>query len=111
MSEQEMQFADPDWQPRQAGTPTNQAFLRPVNIPAAARRASSPPDANEQGYRGYAGVEYAEMGEQAQPHRGYLRPQPSRRRSLSPLLWIGIVIFALIFIVGLAQGYQVSNGF
>lgn len=111
MSEQEMQFADPDWQPRQAGTPTNQARSQPVNIPAAAQRVSFPADANEQGYRGYAGVEYAEMGEQVQPQRGYLRPQARRRRGLSPLLWIGIIFFALIFIVGLAQGYQVSNGF
>ena len=112
MSEQEMQFADPDWQPGQAGTPTNQVLPRFVN----GQRSSSilpamqPIDAGEREYRGYAGIEYAEIGEKVVEQRGYLRPQPRHNR-MSPWLWVGIVVFALIFIAGLAQGYQSSNGF
>mgnify|MGYP001285329378 CR=1 FL=1 len=110
MSEQEMQFADPDWQPGQAGMPTNQVRPRPVN-PSIAAPSIYPIDAGEREYRGYAGVEYAEMGEQAQPQRGYLRPQPRRRHGPSLWLWIGIIVFALLFIAGLAQGYQASGRF
>jgi len=114
MSEQEMQFANPDWQPSQAGTPTVQALPRPINDPAMGQR--TPPAlqarqsavAGEQGYNGYAGVEYAEIDEQAPQQHGYLRPQPRRRRS-PPWLGIGIVVLALIFVVGLAQGYQGFN--
>ncbi len=111
MSEQEMQFANPDWQPPQAGTPGDQTLPRPINAPAVGQR--NPPAlqsrqaavADEQGYKGYAGVEYAEIGEQASQQHGYLRPQPRRRRS-PPWLGIGIAILALIFVVSLAQGYH-----
>jgi hypothetical protein len=105
MSEQEMQFADPDWKPGHATTPTYQVSAQPVN-PSRAARPVNPVNADEWEYKGYAGVTYPERDEQPQPQRGYLQPQPRRRRSSPPWLVIGIIVFALIFVLGLAQGYQ-----
>lgn len=114
MSEQEMQFADPDWRPGQSGSPANQARPQAAN----SQRASAispvmqPVDAGERAYsEGYAGEAYAERDEQAQLRHGYLQPQPRRRRRSPPWLVIGIIVFALIFIIGMAQGYQSTRGF
>lgn len=111
MSEQEMQFADPDWKPRQTPPPTHQAYARPVN-PARAAPPIDPVDAGQRAYsEGYAGIAYSEIDDQVQPQRGYVQPQPRRRRSSPPWLVIGIIVFALIFVLGLAQGYVSSRGF
>lgn len=111
MSEQEMQFADPDWKPRQTTTPAHQVYARPAN-PGRAVQPVDPVGAGERAYsEGYAGAEYAEIDDQAQPQHGYVRPQPRRRRSSPPWLVIGIIVFAVIFVLGLAQGYVSSRGF
>lgn len=111
MSEQEMQFADPDWKPRQTTPPAHQVYARPVNSVRAAQPVD-PVDAGKRAYReGYTGAEYPEIDNQAQPQRGYVQPQPQRRRGSPPWLVIGIIVFAVIFVIGLAQGYVSSRGF
>lgn len=112
MSEQEMQFADPDWKPGQAATRARLA--RPLTAnnqrPFAGSPVMQPVDAGERAYsEGYAGEAYAERD--AQARQGYLQPQPRRRRGSPPWLMIGIIVFALIFIIGLAQGYQATRDF
>jgi hypothetical protein len=114
MSEQEMQFADPDWKPGQSGTLANQA--RPLTAnnqrPSAISPVMPPVDAGERAYsQGYTGEAYVERDEQAQLQQGYLQPQPRRRRGSPPWLVVGIIVFALIFVLGLAQGYQATRGF
>jgi DUF4097 and DUF4098 domain-containing protein YvlB len=104
MSNQEMQFADPDWEPTQsgqksAGTPQSPAYTpQPINDDKRERfqqpAVESPPEQEEvyAGYSGYAGA-VPEQPRQA-PYQYQRMPSPRRRRHRA---WLWIIIAILFF--------------
>ena len=112
MSNQEMQFADPDWKPsQQLDTKTNpqeQEVYNPQPINADSREqnqwtAAPPPPPLQDGYTGLR--PYADPAPQ-QMQGGNFRQRPYRRRGRGPLFWI---ILAII-IISLASGGSRSFG-
>ena len=103
MSHQEMQFADPDWEPTQsgqksAGKQQSPAYTsQPINDDRSERfqqpALETPPEQEEvyAGYSGYAGV-VPEQPRQA-PYQ-YQRMPPRRRRHRA---WLWIIIAILFF--------------
>jgi Putative adhesin len=106
MSNQEMQFADPDWKPSQQLDTTNNPQEQGVYTPQpvnsdyreqnkwAAAGASAPEQEGYAGLRPYAGPIPGQM------QAGNYGSRPYRRRGRGPLFWI---ILAII-IVSLASG-------
>jgi hypothetical protein len=100
MSDQEMQFADPEWQPTRPGQPTPVFTPQPVNDDRRERIQQpvvATPPAQEEVYGGYAG---------AQPEKIYQPPsyqytqRPYRRRRNRAWLWIIIAILFFTLIGG-----------
>ncbi len=92
MSNQEMQFADPDWEPTRAGQQSPTYTPQPVNDDRR-ERFQQPvvemPPAQEEVYSGYAGAQ----PEQFRQPPSYQYPQrPYRRRRHRAWLWIIIAI-------------------
>ncbi len=112
MSNQEMQFADPDWKPSQQlnnkTNPQEQEEYVPQPINADYREqnqlgAAPPPPPLQDGYTGlrpYAGPAPQQM------QGGNFRQRPYRRRGRGPLFWI---ILAII-VISLASGGSRSFG-
>jgi putative adhesin len=104
MSNQEMQFADPDWKPSQQldekASPQEQEAYRPQPINGDPReqqqwRAAQAAPPQQEGYTGlppYAGVAPGQI-----QSRDYRQPQ-YRRRGRGPWLWIilAIILFSLM---------------
>lgn len=114
MSDQEMQFADPDWKPsQQLDTNTKQqeqeAYTpQPINSGYREQNkwdASPSPSSQQEGYTGlrpYAGPVPGQM------QSGNFRQRPYSRRGRGPWFWIilAFIIFSLI-----SGGSRFSNGF
>jgi len=112
MSNQEMQFADPDWKPSQQlgmkTSPQEQETYNPQPINADPREQSqekiAPPRQDV-----YAGLPpYAGTAPQGMQGGGF-RPQ-YRRRSRSPWLWI-VLAFLIISLMGGGLGSSFSRSF
>jgi hypothetical protein len=113
MSNQEMQFADPDWEPTQpgqkpAGTQQSPVYTpQPVNDDRRERfqqpTVETPPEQEEvyAGYSGYAGA-IPEQPRQA-PYQ-YQRVPPPRRRRRRAWLWIIVAILFFSLMSGGASG-------
>jgi len=113
MSNQEMQFADPDWKPsQQLDTKTNpqeQEVYNPQPVNADSReqnqwRAAAPAPPQQEGYTGlrtYTGPEPGQM------QGGNFRQRPYRRRGRGPWFWI---ILAIIIISLMSGGFRSING-
>jgi hypothetical protein len=113
MSNQEMQFADPDWKPSQQLDPnTNQQereeyHPQPINTDYREQnqwRTTTPAPPQEEGYTGLrpnAGTAPQQM------QGGNFRPRPYRRRGRGPWLWI---ILAFIIISLMSGGWRSFNG-
>src|SRR5579864_4629150 len=124
MSDQDMQFADPDWRPtsplagnssaqgKQASAsptpnapytprPINDAWREqaPVEIPAEPRQGGA-------SYTGYAGSMPAQ---QQQPYQYQGMPMRYRRRRRGPWLWI-ILVILLFSLLGGGFGSMASIG-
>src|SRR5713226_8353715 len=114
MSNQEMQFADPDWKPSQQldkkASQQEQEAYRPQPINADPReqqqwRAAQAAPPQQEGYTGlhpYAGVAPGQI-----QGRDYRQPQ-YRRRGRGPWLWI---ILAIILFSLMSGGFRSFNGF
>src|SRR5260370_41620908 len=114
MSNQEMQFADPDWKPSQQldkkASSQEQEAYRPQPINADPReqqqwRAAQAAPPQQEGYTGlppYAGVAPGQI-----QGRDYRQPQ-YRRRGRGPWLWI---ILAIILFSLMSGGFRSFNGF
>jgi hypothetical protein len=114
MSNQEMQFADPDWKPsQQLDTKTNpqeQEVYNPQPINADSReqnqwRTAPPAPPQQEGYTGlrpYTGPEPGQM------QGGNFRQRPYRRRGRGPWFWI---ILAIIIISLMSGGFGSRGGF
>ncbi len=114
MSNQEMQFADPDWKPSQQldkkASPQEQEAYRPQPINADPReqqqwKAAQAAPPQQEGYTGlppYAGVAPGQI-----QGRDYRQPQ-YRRRGRGPWLWI---ILAIILLSLMSGGFRSFNGF
>src|SRR6266487_7085117 len=114
MSNQEMQFADPDWKPSQQldkkNNPQDQEAYNPQPINSDYREqnkwgsapSSSPQQEGYTGLRPYAGPVPGQM------QGGNFRPRSYSRRGRGPWLWIilAIIIFSLI-----SGGFRFSSGF
>lgn len=98
MSNQEMQFADPDWQPAQPGQPSPAYTPQPVNA-SGSERIQQPvvetPPAQEEVYGGYAGAQPEKI---YQPPSSQYRQMPYRRRRHRAWFWIilAIILFSLM---------------
>jgi Putative adhesin len=113
MSNQEMQFADPDWKPSQQlnnkTNPQEQEEYIPQPINADYReqnqwRAAPPSPPQQEGYSGlrpYAGPSPQQM------QGGNFRQRPYRRRGRGPWFWI---ILALIIIAMTSGGFRSFHG-
>jgi DUF4097 and DUF4098 domain-containing protein YvlB len=113
MSNQEMQFADPDWKPsQQLDTKTNpqeQEVYNPQPVNADSReqnqwRAAPSAPPQQEGYTGlrpYTGPEPGQM------QGGNFRQRPYRRRGRGPWFWI---ILAIIIIAMTSGGFRSFNG-
>src|SRR6266566_2275612 len=113
MSNQEMQFADPDWKPsQQLNNKTNsqeqeEYIPQPINADSRGQNQwraapSSPPQ--QEGYTGlrpYAGPPPQQM------QGGNFRQRPYRRRGRGPWFWI---ILAFIIIAMTSGGFRSFNG-
>src|SRR2546425_5725812 len=113
MSNQEMQFADPDWKPSQQlhkkESPQEQEAYRPQPINADPReqqqwRAAQAAPPQQEGYAGLP--PYAGIAPQQMQGRDFRQPQ-YRRRGRSPWLWI---ILAILFISLMSGGFRSFNG-
>ena len=103
MSNQEMQFADPDWKPSQkldakTGTQEQETFIpEPINADSRERwNATPPPPPRQEMYTGlppYAGVT------PQQPVRGQYRQGPYRRGGRGIWFWV-ILAFIIISLMG-----------
>ena len=114
MSNQEMQFADPDWKPsQQLDTKTNpqeQEVYNPQPVNADSReqnqwRAAPSAPPQQEGYTGlrpYTGPEPGQM------QGGNFRQRSYRRRGRGPWFWI---ILAIIIISLMSGGFRSFNGF
>jgi predicted membrane protein len=114
MSNQEMQFADPDWKPsQQLDTKTNpqeQEVYNPQPVNADSReqnqwRAAPSAPPQQEGYTGlrpYTGPEPGQM------QGGNFRQRPYRRRGRGPWFWI---ILAIIIISLMSGGFGSRGGF
>jgi hypothetical protein len=116
MSNQEMQFADPDWKPsqqldRKTGPQEREAY-NPEPINADSREQSqwrtAPPSPPQQGV--YSGLPpYAGSAPRQAPGGGYGQQQYGRRsRGRRPWFWI---ILAIIFLSLASGGFRSMNGF
>ncbi len=114
MSNQEMQFADPDWKPTQQldkkASPQEREAYRPQPINADPheqqqwRAAQAAPPQQER----YAGLPpYAGVAPQQMQGRDFRQPQ-YRRRGRGPWFWI---ICAIILISLMSGGFGSFNGF
>src|SRR6266516_182636 len=113
MSNQEMQFADPDWKPSQQldkkNNPQDQEAYNPQPINSDYREqnkwgsapSSSPQQEGYTGLRPYAGPVPGQM------QGGNFRQRPYRRRGRGPWLWI---ILAFIIISLMSGGWRSFNG-
>jgi DUF4097 and DUF4098 domain-containing protein YvlB len=105
MDNQEMQFADPAWQPSQqrgdAATPQQSYTPQPINPDGYEQVASTYVQPDET----YANSAYA-SGYHAQPQQGKVL-RPIQRRRFGPLFWI---IGTLIIIALMGGGMQWSFG-
>ena len=92
MSNQEMQFADPDWEPTRPGQQSPTYTPQPVNDDRRERFQQpvvETPPVQEEGYAGYAGAQ----PEQFRQPPTYQYPQsPYRRRRHRAWLWIIIIV-------------------
>jgi Putative adhesin len=106
MSNQEMQFADPDWEPTQSRQKLAGAQQSPANTPQPINddkreRFQQPmvetPPAQQETYAGYGGYAGAipEQPRQQTPYQ-YQR-MPYRRRGRRPRVWLWIIIAILFF--------------
>lgn len=112
MSNQEMQFADPDWEPTQsgqkpAGSPQSPVYTpQPVNDGRRERFQQPPletPPQQEEGYGGYGG--YAgPLPEQPRQAPNQYQRMPYRRRRRRAWLWIIIAILFISLMSGGASG-------
>ncbi len=103
MSNQEMQFADPDWKPSQkldakTGTQEQETFIpEPINADSRERwNATPPPPPRQEMYTGlppYAGAT------PQQPVRGQYRQGPYRRGGRGIWFWV-ILAFIIISLMG-----------
>ena len=103
MSNQEMQFADPDWKPSQkldakTGTQEQETFIpEPINADSRARwNATPPPPPRQEMYTGLP--PYAGAAPQ-QPVRGQYRQGPYRRGGRGIWFWV-ILAFIIISLMG-----------
>ena len=100
MSDQEMQFADPDWEPTRPGQQSSTSTPQPVNDDRR-ERFQQPvvemPPVQEESYAGYAGVQPEQFRQPPIPQPPtYQYPQrPYRRRR--PRAWLWIIIIILFF--------------
>src|SRR6266566_8269572 len=113
MSNQEMQFADPDWKPSQQldkkNNPQDQEAYNPQPINSDYREqnkwdsapSSSPQQEGYTGLRPYAGPVPGQM------QGGNFRQRPYRRRGRGPWLWI---ILAFIIISLMSGGWRSFSG-
>ncbi len=114
MSNQEMQFADPDWKPsQQLDTKTNpqeQEVYNPQPINADSREqnqwTAAPPAPPQQ--EGYPGLRPYTGPEPGQMQGGNFRQRPYRRRGRGPWFWI---ILAIIIISLMSGGFGSRGGF
>src|SRR5579859_749803 len=92
MSNQEMQFADPDWEPTRPGQQSPTYTPQPVNVDRR-ERSQQPvvemPPAQEEVYTGYAGAQPEQF---RQPPAYHYPQRPYRRRRRRAWLWIIIAI-------------------
>jgi hypothetical protein len=114
MSNQEMQFADPDWKPSQQldtnNIPQDQEVYTPQPINTDYReqnkwRTAPPSPPQQEGYTGlrpYAGPVPGQM------QGGNIRQRPYSRRGRGPWFWI---ILAFIVISLISGGSRFGNGF
>jgi hypothetical protein len=114
MSNQEMQFADPDWKPSQQLDPNNnqqeQEVYTPQPINDASREqskwgsapSSSPQQEGYTGFRPYTGPVPGQM------QAGNYRQRPYSRRGRGPWFWI---ILAFIVISLISGGSRFGSGF
>ena len=114
MSNQEMQFADPDWKPSQQldtnNIPQDQEVYTPQPINTDYREqnkwgsapSSSPQQEGYTGLRPYAGPVSGQM------QGGNIRQRPYSRRGRGPWFWI---ILAFIVISLISGGSHFGNGF
>ena len=114
MSNQEMQFADPDWKPTQQldkkASPQEREAYRPQPINADPReqqqwRAAQVAPPQQEGYAGLP--PYAGVAPQQMQGRDFRQPQ-YRRRGRGPWFWI---ICAIILISLMSGGFGSFNGF
>lgn len=92
MSNQEMQFADPDWEPTRAGQQSPAYTPQPVNDDRRERFQQpviETPPVREENYAGYAGVQPEQF---RQPPTYHYPQRPYRRRRSRAWLWIIIIV-------------------
>src|SRR5438874_5359907 len=114
MSNQEMQFADPDWKPSQQLDPKNkpqeqEAYTpQPVNTDYRDQNKwrTVPPSPPQQ--EGYTGLRPYEGPVPGQMQGGNFRQRPYSRRGRGPWIWI---ILAFIVISLISGGSRFGNGF
>ncbi len=113
MSNQEMQFADPDWKPSQQLDPKNNPQEQEVYNPQPVNtdyrdqnkwRTAPPLPPQQEGYTGLRPYEGPVPG---QMQGGNFRQRPYRRRGRGPWLWI---ILAFIIISLMSGGWRSFNG-
>lgn len=105
MSNEEMQFADPEWQP-----PEQEPFHpQPVNAPRDEQPGwQGPPQEESDGESDY----YA--GYRAQHQRSYTAPRQQRRGRTRPLFWIILALIIITLLSGrpfFIEGGTVVEGF
>ena len=94
MSNQEMQFADPDWEPTRPGQQSSVYTPQPVNENWRERNqqpVAEMPPAQEASYAGYANAQPEQF---RQPPPSHYPQRPYRRRRHSAWFWI---ILAILF--------------
>jgi len=114
MSDQEMQFADPDWKPsQQLDTNTKQqeqeAYTpQPINSEYREQNKWDPAQSTLPQQEGYTGLRPYAGPVPGQMQGGNYRPRSYSRRGRGPWLWIilAIIIFSLI-----SGGSRFSSGF
>ncbi len=113
MSNQEMQFADPDWKPSQQlntnNNPQEQEAYTPQPVNSDYRdqnkwRTAPPSPLQQEGYTGLRPYEGPVPG---QMQGGNFRQRPYRRRGRGPWIWI---ILAFIIISLMSGGWRSFNG-
>src|SRR5437773_10682624 len=113
MSNQEMQFADPDWKPSQQlntnNDPQEQEAYNPQPVNTDYREQNkwrtAPPSPPQQ--EGYTGLRPYEGPVPGQMQGGNFRQRPYRRRGRGPWFWI---ILAFIIISLMSGGWRSFNG-